>query len=61
MLRKIKIKDLKMEMDEKGCGQMMQNKNLEYYLDSRISGEELQRRIEQTKKQFQKKKIKKLK
>lgn len=35
---------------------MEKNKNLEYYLDSKISGEELQRSIEQTKKQFPNKK-----
>lgn len=38
---------------------MTQNKNLEYYLDSRIySGEEVQKSIEETKKEFPNKKVK---
>ena len=36
---------------------MEKNKNLEYYLDAKISGEEMQKSIEQTKKQFSNKKI----
>lgn len=40
-----------------GCVKMERNKNLEYYLDGKISGEEMQKSIEQTKKQFSNKKI----
>ena len=46
-------------LNEKGCENMNQNKYLEYYLDSRIySSEEVQRSIDETKKEFPNKKVK---
>lgn len=45
-------------MKKQGCVEMEKNKNLEYYLDSRIySSKEVQKSIEETKKEFPNKEI----